>query len=89
MKFALTARAVALLEAQGQPLDKKTKEVVKKIYSARQNGEEEFRKEVEEMKTRFYSTEESIANLPTEKPQKKKAPLQFVENPLAAKAESS
>lgn len=88
MKFALTARAVARLEAQGQVLDKKTKESVKKIYRSRPNGEEEFQKEVAEMKARFYSSEESLANLPTPKPKKQKASLKFVENPLLAKKEA-
>lgn len=85
MKFALAARTVARLEAQGLPIDPKTSKTVRAIYRYRKNGEEEFRKEVEFMRERFYSTEESISNVPTTKEPRKKAPLEFATNPLLAK----
>ncbi|KAF5097702.1 hypothetical protein D0Z00_002303 [Geotrichum galactomycetum] len=82
MKFSLTARVVARLEKQGLPLDRNTKADVAKIYKYRENAEEDFRKEVEFMKERFYSTPESIANLPPVIEPRKKSPIQIVENPL-------
>lgn len=88
MKFSLTARVVARLEAQNLPLDPETKKEALKAYRFRPNGEEEFRKEVEFMKERFYSNPESIENLPPIKPITRKAPLQFVQNPLAEKKQS-
>lgn len=87
MKFSLTARVVARLEKQGLPLDRNTKADVAKIYKFRENAEEEFRKEVEFMKERFYSTPESIANLPPVIEPRKKSPIQIVENPLFKKSQ--
>ena len=82
MKFSLTARVVARLEAQGLELDPTTKRDVTKVYKYRPNGEAEFRQEVEFMKERFYSTPESIENLPPPIVVRQKAPVQFVKNPL-------
>lgn len=82
MKFSLTARVVARLESQGLPLDPTTKRDVTKVYKYRPNGESEFRQEVEFMKERFYSTPESIANLPPPIVVRQKAPVEIVKNPL-------
>lgn len=88
IKFSMTARIVARLEAQGLPLDGTTKRDVTKVYKYRPNGESEFRQEVEFMKERFYSTPESIANLPPPITIRQKAPIEFVKNPLVAETEA-
>lgn len=85
MKFALLARTVARLERQGLPIDEKTSADLQKIYKSRENGEAIFREEVELMKERFYTTDESIANLPPVKEEKQKAPIHVEPNPLYAK----
>ncbi|ODQ65317.1 mitochondrial ribosomal protein of the large subunit [Nadsonia fulvescens var. elongata DSM 6958] len=65
MKFYMTARVVARLERQGLPIDKTTQMNLEDVIRFRQNGKEEFRATVEEMKKVFYKSEESISNLPT------------------------
>lgn len=85
MKFALLARTVARLEAQELPLDEKTAEEVSKVCKAKPNGNELFRQEVDFMKERFYSTPESIANLPPATEVKEKAPIKVLPNPLLQK----
>uniref|UniRef100_A0A060T3U6 ARAD1C42922p n=1 Tax=Blastobotrys adeninivorans TaxID=409370 RepID=A0A060T3U6_BLAAD len=84
LRFSMTARIVARLERQGLPIDKVTAANVRSILQYR--TEEEFRQEVEFMKETFYKTEKSIQNLPVDKPKKKRAPIQLVENPLNEKA---
>ncbi len=63
-KFFLTARIVARLERQSLPLDPLTQNNVRQLLKFRKDGEQVFRETVEWMKTEFYSTSESIENLP-------------------------
>lgn len=66
IKLWLTARVVARLEKQGLPIDSTTQGNIDKLLKYKENGQEEFRQLVEELKELFYSTEESIELLPNE-----------------------
>lgn len=85
MKFALLARTVARLEAQNLPIDEKTSQEVFKVCKNKVNGEELFKQEVAFMKEKFYSTPESIENLPLTSEVKQQAPLKVFPNPLLQK----
>lgn len=84
----MTARYVARLEAQGLPIDDFIQKDVVKVTQNRVNGEEEFRKEVEFMKERFYSTPESIELLPPARVERPKPKIQVLPNPLLKKKEA-
>lgn len=89
IKFWLVARIVARLELQGLPIDATTQNNVDKLIKFKPDGQEEFRKCVEQCKELFYSDEENLKLLPrTSEFDKKLKKLNIVMTPRPIKTQN-
>ncbi|CAN6639231.1 large ribosomal subunit protein bL17m [Trichomonascus vanleenenianus] len=84
MRFSMTARVVARLEEQGQPIDMMTQKNIDSILKYK--TEDQFRAEVAKMKEHFHKSAKLLENAPPQRPKKQKAPVRLVENPLTKQA---
>jgi large subunit ribosomal protein L17 len=82
MRQAITARVVARLQAQRQPLDAVTQRSVDTICGSSPEAQKTFEEQVAFMKEMFYSDSESIEHITPVREPKKTAPIRILPNPL-------